>query len=100
MQHISKALLFTPWRGSEQTAEAVREQIRTRWGDEVADDFDASKDAAPFTFWASQNYRIRKGERALKSITFVEVKDEHDKVVRKIPRTCNIFHKRQVEKIN
>ena len=96
-----KEHLTTPWKGSEKTAEDVREQIRERWGDELADDFDASSDAAPFTFWASNNFRVRKGERALKSRTVIEVKDpEDEKKVRKVLRVVNLFHRRQVEKVS
>ena len=89
----------TPWKGSEKNAEDVREQIRSRWGDELADEFDPSEDAAPFTFWASKNYRVRKGERALKSTTIIEVEDpEDEKKVRKVLRVVNLFHRRQLEK--
>lgn len=90
---------MSPWRGSEKTAEDVREQIRERWGNQLADNFSPSSDAAPFGFWASHNYRVRKGERALRSVTFVEVKNERGEVEKKIRRVVNLFHKCQVEKL-
>src|SRR3989344_4555889 len=98
MQSV-KETLVSPWKGSEQTEEAVREQVRERWGDAIADEFQASSDAMPFSAWLAQGYVVKKGQKALKSITFVEVRDENDKVIKKIRRTVNLFHKRQVEKM-
>ncbi len=49
--------------------------------------------------WLAQGYAVKKGQKALKSVTFVEVKDEKDKVIRKIRRTVNLFHRKQVEKM-
>ncbi|MCX6715627.1 MAG: hypothetical protein NT077_01260, partial [Candidatus Taylorbacteria bacterium] len=84
---------------SEKTFEMVQEQLRERYGDDVADEFDASKDAMPYTSWLSFGYRVRPKERSLKSITFVEVLNDKGEVERKVKRTCNIFHRKQVEKI-
>jgi hypothetical protein len=97
MQSIKEVV--SPWRGSEQTADAVREQIRQRWGDEVADEFDATHDAMPLVSWAAYGYKVRKGSKALKSVTYVDVKDDEGKVERKIRRSINLFHKRDVERI-
>ncbi len=99
MKQIKEALV-SPWRGSEKTAEDVREQVRERFGDDAAEDFDPSSDAMPFSAWLAHGYQVRKGSKALKSITIVEVKDPDDeKKVRKIRRTVCLFHKRQVQKI-
>lgn len=94
-----KEILKSPWRGSEKTLELVREQLRERYNDDVADEFDAAKDAMPFSCWLSYGYRVRKGEHALKTITFVEVLNNKGEVEKKIKRTCNLFHRKQVEKI-
>ena len=77
----------------------VKEQIAERWGDEVAEKYDPHTDAMPYSSWLAFGYRVKKGQKALKSITFVEVRDENDKIVRKIKRTVNLFHRRQVEKV-
>jgi len=98
MQSIKEALV-SPYRGSEQTCEMVKEQIRERWGNEVAEDFDPHTDAMPLVSWMSYGYRVRKGEKALKSITYVEVKDAKGDVVRKIRRVVNLFHHNQVLKV-
>lgn len=99
IREIVSAPLVSPYRGSEATYEMVKEQIRERWGEESAEEFDPATDAMPFGSWAAFGFRVRKGEKALKSVTFIEVRDESDKIVRKVRRTVNLFHKRQVEKI-
>ena len=96
-----KETLVSPWRGSEKTAEDVREQIRERFGDDAAEDFDPSTDAMPFSSWLAQGYQVRKGSKALKSITIIEMKDPDDeKKVRKVRRVVNLFHRRMVDKIS
>ena len=99
MQSI-KEILTSPWRGSERSAEAVREQLRTMFNDEVADEFDPAHDAMPFSSWVAQGYVPRKNSKALKAITILEIKDKKTgEVIRKIKRTVNLFHKNQVTKI-
>lgn len=97
MQSVKE--IISPYRGSEATYEMVKEQIAERWGEDAAEEFDPHTDAMPFVSWAAYGYRVKKGQKCLKSITFVEVKDDKGKVVRKIKRTVNLFHKRQVEKV-
>ena len=95
-----KEVLVSPYRGSEKTYEDVKEQLRERYGDDVAEEYDPHTDCMPFSSWLAQGYAVRKGARALKSITILEVKDDNDKVVKKICRTVNLFHKSQVQKIS
>ena len=99
MQSIKEIAMASPYRGSEKTYEMVKEQIRERWGDELADEFDPYTDAMPAVSWMAYGYRIRNGERALKSITIVEQKNEAGEVVKKIRRTVNLFHHCQVLKV-
>ena len=97
-QTISEAIK-SPYRGSESTYKMVREQIRERWGDQWADSFDPVSDAMPFRSWLAHGYRVRKGEKALRSITFVEKKDAEGNTEKKYKRTVFLFHRRQVERI-
>lgn len=100
MKSVKEIALTSPYRGSEKTYEMVKEQIAERWGDEVAEDFDPYTDAAPFSSWIAHGFIVKKGQKALKSITMLEVKDENDKVIRKIRRSVNLFHRLQVEKVS
>ena len=100
MQSIKEIALASPYRGSEKTYEMVKEQIRERWGDELADEFDPYTDAMPIVSWTAYGYRVRKGEKALKSVTYVEVKNEKEEIVRTIRRSINLFHHCQVLKFS
>lgn len=98
MKSVKEITLQSPYRGSEATYEMVKEQIGARWGEDVAEEFDPHTDAMPLVSWAAFGYRVRKGQKALKSVTFVEVKNEKGEVIRKVKRSVNLFHKKQVEK--
>src|SRR3989344_5836283 len=97
MEHISKIL--TNWKGSQQTADMVRDQIRQRWGDKAAEAFDPRYDARPFAQWLNIGYRVKKGEKALKSFVILEEKDEDGKVVKKHVRKINLFAVQQIERV-
>ena len=91
--------LISPYRGSEATYEMVKEQLRQRYGDKCANEFDAYTDAMPLISWASYGYRVRKNEKALKSVTYLEVKNDRGEIEKKIRRVVNLFHKNQVQKV-
>lgn len=99
MSMLSVKELVSPYRGSEKTYEAVKEQILERWGEDCADEFDPHTDAMPYASWAAYGYQVRKGETALKSITYLDVTDKDGHVAQKVRRSVNLFHKRQVQKI-
>ncbi len=85
------------YQGSEKTREAVALQIEERWGKSELKNYDPEKSALPYTRWLSLGYRVKKGERALKSITLIEKKDPNGVVISKYPRTVNLFYYRSVE---
>jgi len=94
------------WRGSEKTAAAVREEIATRWGAEEAEQYDPMKNCFTLQTWNTLGYRVKKGEKAIRSITYVEAKDQEEtdetdgqeQDVRTYPKTVYLFYKTQVEK--
>ncbi|OGG48694.1 hypothetical protein A3C18_02410 [Candidatus Kaiserbacteria bacterium RIFCSPHIGHO2_02_FULL_54_11b] len=96
MQSVKE--LISPYRGSEKTYEMVKEQIREKYGDDAADEFDPHTDAMPAVSWMSYGYRVKKGERSLKSVTYVEIKNDKGEVEKRIRRVVHLFHKLQVTK--
>lgn len=97
MQSIKE--LVSPYRGSEKTYEMVKSQIQERWGEACAEEFDPHVDAMPYASWVAYGYQVRKGQKSLKSVTYVEIKNEKGEIVQKVRRSVNLFHKRQVEKV-
>jgi hypothetical protein len=93
-------MLTTNYKGSEATKTMVAEQIASRWGQEEVGNYNPKSNCATYKQWLTAGYRVIKGQKALKSVTYVEVKDESGEVVQKYPKTVNLFYVRQVEKIN
>ncbi len=99
MESVSE-VLATNWSGSQRTAEMVRCQIKDRFGSEAAAQYDPASNALTFREATKRGYKVKKGERSLKSIVFIE-KNEPNGQLRKIPRTCHLFFlPYQCEKIN
>jgi hypothetical protein len=95
------------WRGSERTADAVRQEIARRWGDEEAAKYDPLTNCFTIQTWNKLGYRVKKGEKAIRSITYVEATDQPETIneddkkeqeVRKYPKTVYLFYRTQVEK--
>ncbi len=85
------------YKGSLKTREAVAMQIQERWGVKVAKSFDPYHDVMTATAWFAAGFKIKKGEKALKSVTFIESEDADGHVTQKVRRVVNLFHRRQVE---
>ncbi len=88
------------YQGSEKTKNMIAEQIESRWGKAELKNFNPDTSVLPFSKWVSLGYRPKRGSRSLKSVTFIEQKDEKGNVIRKIPRTCHLFYYRQLEPLS
>lgn len=89
----------TNYRGSVATRKMVEEQIAARYGQDEARNYLPAQNARTYKSWRDEGYQVKKNEKAIKSITFVEVKDEAGEVVNTYPKTVNLFYIKQVEKI-
>src|SRR5438105_239925 len=92
------AMEVAQWRGSAQTASAVREEIAKRYGEEEAANYDPLANCFTFRTWRTKGYHVKKGEKAIRSMTLKEVKDEDTQEVKKYPKTVYLFYIKQVEK--
>jgi N-terminal domain of anti-restriction factor ArdC len=96
------------WHGSEKTADAVREEIARRWGEDEAAKYDPLTNCFTIRTWNALGYRVKKGEKAIRSVTYVKGKneaetinedeDEEEPDVRTYPKTVYLFYRTQVEK--
>jgi hypothetical protein len=91
--------ITSAWTGSEKTSDIVRKQILSRWGEEEANNYDPKSNCLTFNRWLKNGYKVKKGEKAIKSFIVIEEKDKKGEVVRKYPKSINLFYVRQVEKI-
>ena len=100
MEHIKTILEATPYTGSEVTKALLSAQIAERWGESELKNFDPFHNARTYKSWIQAGFKVRKNEHALKSITFVETKDESGNVIKKHRRPVFLFYYRQVDPIN
>lgn len=88
------------YTGSEATRSIVEEEIVKRYGKAELKNYDPYHNTRTFASWVKLGFKVRKGEKAIKSMTFIEEKDVDGKVVKKIRRPVFLFYYRQIEPIN
>src|SRR5438874_13347561 len=91
------------WKGSIQTADHVRKEIARRYGEEEAKNYDPQVNCFTLPTWNKLGFKIRKGEKAIRSMTLVEVPEEEategeQTEKRTYPKTVYLFYIKQVEK--
>ena len=89
----------TNYRGSTATRDMVAKQIAERFGPEVVQSYNPYVNCRTYKSWLEEGYQVKKGEKAIKSVTFVEVKNESGEVIKKYSKIVNLFYEKQVEQI-
>jgi hypothetical protein len=107
MTQLQQLKTLAHWRGSAKTADAVRDEIARRWGEEEAAKYDPLTNCFTIQTWNKLGYRVKKGEKAIRSITYVEANDQAETIredeedepeVRTYPKTVYLFYRIQVER--
>jgi len=96
----SKKKPISNWTGSKETYNKILLQIIDRWGKTEARRYDPKFNCLTFKEWLKRGYQVRKGQKALKSYIFVELKDKDGEVIKKVVKPINLFYVRQVQKIS
>ncbi|OIN89315.1 hypothetical protein AUJ40_02135 [Candidatus Berkelbacteria bacterium CG1_02_42_45] len=94
--YMDKKILST-WTGSEATSDIVRKQILARWGEAEAKNYDPKSNCLTFNRWLENGFKVKAGEKAIKSFIVIEKKDKDGVVVSKYPKSINLFYFLQVE---
>ncbi len=87
------------WRGSEKTAEQMRQQIRERFGDKAAKEYDPSKHVLTLRQWGRYGVHVKKGESALQTFTIIENTDPDAGEMKSVRRSVPVFHYLQTDLI-
>ena len=87
------------YTGSEATRSMVEEQLIEKYGKAELKNLDCYHNMRTFHSWLKLGFKVRKGEKAIRSYTFIETKDANGVVLKRIKRNCFVFYYRQVEKI-
>ena|SRR3990167_1259239 len=94
------------WKGSPRTAGSVQQEISKRFGPEAAEKYHPELNCFTFNGWQQRGYRVKKGEKAIRSYTFINgektVKDSNGNEKREgnsyVKGVC-LFYIDQVEPI-
>jgi len=91
--------ITSSWKGSENTSNLIRKQILSRWGKDEANNYDPKCNCLTFNRWLKNGYKVKKGEKALKSFIVVEEKNDKGQIICQYPKQINLFYVCQVEKL-
>lgn len=90
----------SPWRGSEKTAAQMREQIRERFGDKVAAEYNPKIHVLSLRNWSRYGVKVKAGESALRTYTLIE-NDSHEEGEHKtVRRSVPVFHYLQTDLVS
>lgn len=95
-----KEIINTPvseYTGSEVTRSIVEEQIRAKYGATELKNLDCYHNLRTFQSWSKLGWKIRPGEKAIRSITYVEKRDPAGNVIKRYKRPVFLFYYRQLQ---
>jgi hypothetical protein len=90
----------TKYTGSEKTYMAIADLIEKRFGKKARKRYNPLTNCRSYVQWAALGYKVKEGERALQSITFIEKRDPAGNLIARYPRTVSLFFIDQVERVN
>lgn len=85
------------YTGSEATRSMVEDQIKEKYGASEIKNLDCYHNMRTFHSWVKLGWKVRRGEKAFRSVTYIETKDSEGNVVKRIRRPVYLFYYRQVE---
>jgi hypothetical protein len=96
---MSKEERISNYHGSKETFNLVAKQIKDRFGDKEVKKYNPYTNCLTYNQWFKIGYKVKKGSKALKSLTFIKVEDEAGNIVKTYPKTINLFYYLDTEKI-
>jgi hypothetical protein len=97
MNTITLDIAPSPWTGSNVTAEIVKKSLAERYGEDLAKSWNPDL-TRTFRNWLMNGYKVKRGEKAIRSFTLLEGKDK-DGQKHRFRKPVFLFHFNQCEKI-
>lgn len=94
---LKSPVKLSTYKGSKATRDHIANLIRVKYGEAELKNYNPMTSMMTFASWLKIGWCPKKGERAMKSTTLIEVKDDKGKVIRKQQRSVNLFYYRQVQ---
>ena len=90
---------YARWTSSEKSYNEVVSQIIERWGEDALERHNPKTSCYTFPKWLKHGYTVRKGEKAIKSYSVMDIQDENEKIIATISIPVNLFHRKQIIKV-
>ena len=87
------------YQGSPATFSLVKKQIINRWGEEEGKKYNPLGNCFTFNTWKAKGFKVKKGEKALRSFSIKTNVDKKTGEKKAYPVTVCLFYQNQVEKI-
>ena len=87
------------WTNSEKSYNLVTSQIVERWGEDCLEKHNPKRSCYTFSKWLKHGYAVKKGEKAIKSYSVMDILDENEKAIATISIPVNLFHRKQIIRI-
>ena len=97
IKDIMSGPAISGYTGSANTRDMVATEIERRWGKAEMKKYDPERNCLTFARWASLNFSVKRGEKCIRSTTFIEQADAEGNVIKTIPRPVFLFYYLQVE---
>lgn len=86
------------YTGSKYTFEMVLKQIKDRWPDQ-ADKYDPLRSCFTYRQWLDRGFRVRRGEKSIRSVTWIDGIDRKTGEERKFTKQIFLFFFTQVDPV-
>ncbi len=90
--------ILSNYKGSLKTVKLVVDEIKNRWPN-LVDAYDPYSNCLPYKKWKELGFKVKRGEHSIRSLTYIEKKNELGEIIGTFPRTCHLFYFPQVEPI-
>jgi len=95
---MEKITTPTNYTGSQKTAQMVATQIMERYGKNEVKKYEPKENCRTFKQWLDIGYRVRKGEKAIKSYIVLRFENKKGELTSRL-KTINLFYIKQVDLI-
>mgnify|MGYP001579578311 FL=1 len=86
------------YKGYATTFAMVKDQIAKRFGSVAADSYNPKTNCFTLRQWNARKFKVKKGEKALKSFTFLDEEDDQNNK-RRWRKPVSLFFHTQVVKV-
>ena len=97
MKEIMSGPSVSGFSGSKTTRDMVSAEIERRFGKAEQKKYDPERNCLTFAKWLSLGFCVKRGEKCIRSTTFIEQADAEGNVIKTIPRPVFLFYYLQVE---